>query len=188
VVRLFLKWLALGNSVQDARLWIVIARLSDQRCLRRWFCWSFLQFAAKFFFCWHWLGADDIGSVRQVGFYTQFFCGHVRPWYLGCLLCWSGHVEYWQYGVCDAFGFGILCAAVWLLRRHGFCSRILSVKKNCRNAVGYKFVVAFNSARLVGTAIAADIWSHLDRNRAGYFNDSIVLVFYSVIVLLCKSV
>jgi len=134
----------LQRTAQD---WIVIAELSDQNASAVGFV-VFLQFAPQILLLPITGWAADRMERRKLLFITQSLMAMLAL-ILG-LLVLSGHVEYWQVCVC-AFALGCV-AAFDAPARHAFVSDLVS-EKELSNAVGLNSV-AFNSARLVGPAIA----------------------------------
>lgn len=134
----------LQRTAQD---WIVIAELSDQNASAVGFV-VFLQFAPQILLLPITGWAADRMERRKLLFITQSLMAMLAL-ILG-LLVLSGHVVYWQVCVC-AFALGCV-AAFDAPARHAFVSDIVS-EKELSNAVGLNSV-AFNSARLVGPAIA----------------------------------
>lgn len=134
----------LQRTAQD---WIVIAELSDKNASAVGLV-VFLQFAPQILLLPITGWAADRMERRKLLFITQSLMA-LLALVLG-LLVLSGHVQLWQVCVC-AFALGCV-AAFDAPARHAFVSDIVS-EKELSNAVGLNSV-AFNSARLVGPAIA----------------------------------
>lgn len=134
----------LQRTAQD---WIVIAELSDKNASAVGLV-VFLQFAPQILLLPITGWAADRLDRRTLLFTTQCLMAGLAL-ILG-LLVLSGHVVLWQVCVC-AFALGCV-AAFDAPARHAFVSDIVS-EKELSNAVGLNSV-SFNSARLVGPAIA----------------------------------
>lgn len=134
----------LQRTAQD---WIVIAELSDKNASAVGLV-VFLQFAPQILLLPITGWTADRMDRRKLLFITQCLMA-VLALILG-LLVLSGHVVLWQVCAC-AFALGCV-AAFDAPARHAFVSDIVS-EKELSNAVGLNSV-SFNSARLVGPAIA----------------------------------
>ena len=134
----------LQRTAQD---WIVIAELSDKNASAVGLV-VFLQFAPQILLLPITGWTADRMDRRKLLFITQSLMATLAL-ILG-LLVLSGHVVLWQVCAC-AFALGCV-AAFDAPARHAFVSDIVS-EKELSNAVGLNSV-AFNSARLVGPAIA----------------------------------
>jgi len=134
----------LQRTAQD---WIVIAELSDKSASAVGLV-VFLQFAPQILLLPLTGWAADRMDRRKLLFVTQSLMAALAL-ILG-LLVLSGYVVYWQVCAC-AFALGCV-AAFDAPARHAFVSDIVS-EKELSNAVGLNSV-AFNSARLVGPAVA----------------------------------
>ncbi|QRV22501.1 MFS transporter [Marinomonas foliarum] len=134
----------LQRTAQD---WIVIAELSDKNASAVGLV-VFLQFAPQILLLPVTGWAADRMDRRKLLFITQCLMATLAL-ILGILVL-SGHVELWQVCAC-AFALGCV-AAFDAPARHAFVSDLVS-EKELSNAVGLNSV-SFNSARLVGPAIA----------------------------------
>lgn len=134
----------LQRTAQD---WIVIAELSDKNASAVGLV-VFLQFAPQILLLPLTGWTADRMDRRKLLFITQSLMA-LLALVLGVLVL-SGQVVLWQVCVC-AFALGCV-AAFDAPARHAFVSDIVS-EKELSNAVGLNSV-AFNSARLVGPAIA----------------------------------
>jgi MFS family permease len=134
----------LQRTAQD---WIVISELSDQNASAVGLV-VFLQFAPQILLLPITGWTADRVDRRKLLFITQCLMATLAL-ILG-LLVLSGHVVFWQVCAC-AFALGCV-AAFDAPARHAFVSDIVS-EKELSNAVGLNSV-AFNSARLVGPAMA----------------------------------
>jgi MFS family permease len=134
----------LQRTAQD---WIVIAELSDKNASAVGLV-VFLQFAPQILLLPITGWTADRMDRRKLLFITQSLMA-LLALVLGVLVL-SGQVVLWQVCVC-AFALGCV-AAFDAPARHAFVSDIVS-EKELSNAVGLNSV-AFNSARLVGPAIA----------------------------------
>ncbi|NLQ18567.1 MFS transporter [Marinomonas sp. M1K-6] len=134
----------LQRTAQD---WIVIAELSDKNASAVGLV-VFLQFAPQILLLPITGWTADRMDRRKLLFITQCLMAMLAL-ILG-LLVLSGHVVLWQVCAC-AFALGCV-AAFDAPARHAFVSDIVS-EKELSNAVGLNSV-SFNSARLVGPAIA----------------------------------
>ncbi|MBR7888810.1 MFS transporter [Marinomonas sp. A79] len=138
----------LGTWLQrTAQDWIVIAELSDKNASAVGLV-VFLQFAPQIFLLPLTGWAADRLDRRKLLFTTQCLMA-ILALILG-LLVLSGHVVLWQVCAC-AFALGCV-AAFDAPARHAFVSDIVS-EKELSNAVGLNSV-SFNSARLIGPAVA----------------------------------
>ncbi|MGO2354258.1 MAG: MFS transporter [Marinomonas foliarum] len=134
----------LQRTAQD---WIVIAELSDKNASAvGWVV--FLQFAPQILLLPVTGWAADRMDRRKLLFTTQCLMATLA-FILGILVL-SGHVELWQVCAC-AFALGCV-AAFDAPARHAFVSDLVS-EHELSNAVGLNSV-SFNSARLIGPAIA----------------------------------
>lgn len=134
----------LQRTAQD---WIVIAELSDKNASAVGLV-VFLQFAPQILLLPVTGWAADRMDRRKLLFITQCLMATLAL-ILGILVL-SGHVELWQVCAC-AFALGCV-AAFDAPARHAFVSDLVS-EKELSNAVGLNSV-SFNSARLIGPAIA----------------------------------
>lgn len=134
----------LQRTAQD---WIVISELSDQNASAVGLV-VFLQFAPQILLLPITGWTADRVDRRKLLFITQCLMATLAL-ILGVLVL-SGHVVFWQVCAC-AFALGCV-AAFDAPARHAFVSDIVS-EKELSNAVGLNSV-AFNSARLVGPAMA----------------------------------
>lgn len=134
----------LQRTAQD---WIVIAELSDKNASAVGLV-VFLQFAPQILLLPITGWTADRMDRRKLLFITQSLMAALAL-ILGVLVL-SGQVVLWQVCVC-AFALGCV-AAFDAPARHAFVSDIVS-EKELSNAVGLNSV-AFNSARLIGPAIA----------------------------------
>ncbi|AEF53269.1 MFS transporter [Marinomonas posidonica] len=134
----------LQRTAQD---WLVISELSDNNAAAVGLV-VFLQFAPQIFLLPITGWTADRVERRKLLFVTQSLMA-ILALVLGVLVL-SAQVELWQVCLC-ALGLGCV-AAFDAPARHAFVSDIVS-EKELSNAVGLN-AVSFNSARLVGPAVA----------------------------------